>query len=413
MEENAQSEFLTAQDKEYKYQNVRMPYRSEKIIISDKEKQTLQEWVTHDCTVKPRLFPKKIIFDTDIGTDIDDALALLMLLHFPQEDYELLGITTTYGHTHLRTEIVKKIVNDNVPVITGESTPLGTHRPVWHTETEGLGVLPEDEIEQLKKKSNFIVANNIPLSPIDDFEKAKQRSEHQAAVWIIEQVKKYPGDIAIVCLGALSNIAIALRLDPSIAPMIPRIVFTGVGGTLRLDHMPENCAQYNENVSFFYPTHNLCSDVLAAVEVFRSGIHIDIVNNPLTRKLWWGKPFGYEKEIEETTIACFELLEATSPNESVIVGKMLDKWLMYRSFIFRRLVRGTCPHDPLTVAEAVYPDRFITFKEGFLMVHEWGAFPTFVTKPGGPHRIGCEVEKDLFLRFLTKYLRPQTSNYQK
>ena len=119
------------------------------------------------------------------------------------------------------------------------------------------------------------------------------------------------------------------------------------------------------------------------------------------------------EKMEEAAIACFELLEATSPNESIIVGKMLNQWLMYRSFIFRQLIRGTCPHDPLTVAEAVYPDRFMKFKEGFLMVHEWGAFPTFVTQPGGPHRIGCEVEKDLFLQFLTKYLRPLSSNYKK
>jgi hypothetical protein len=40
---------------------------------------------------------EKIIFDTDIGTDIDDSLALQFLLHLPKEDYELLGITTTYG----------------------------------------------------------------------------------------------------------------------------------------------------------------------------------------------------------------------------------------------------------------------------------------------------------------------------
>jgi len=41
--------------------------------------------------------PIKVIFDTDIGSNIDDAFALLLLLHFPKSDAKLLGVTTEYG----------------------------------------------------------------------------------------------------------------------------------------------------------------------------------------------------------------------------------------------------------------------------------------------------------------------------
>jgi inosine-uridine nucleoside N-ribohydrolase len=50
-----------------------------------------------DIHTKPQK-PVKLIFDTDIGTDIDDSLALLALLNLPKEDVELIGITTVRCH---------------------------------------------------------------------------------------------------------------------------------------------------------------------------------------------------------------------------------------------------------------------------------------------------------------------------
>lgn len=85
----------------------------------------------------------KIIFDTDIGTDIDDALALLAALHLPVSDCEILAVTTTYGWTAIRAAVAKKIVDSyegpakRPAVIVGAGVPLGTHRDVWHTGTEG------------------------------------------------------------------------------------------------------------------------------------------------------------------------------------------------------------------------------------------------------------------------------------
>lgn len=47
--------------------------------------------------------------------------------------------------------------------------------------------------------------------------------------------------------------------------------------------------------------------------------------------------------------------QATEPAEAEVVGNLLSVWLYYRSSIFYRDVNGTCPHDPLTTAEALYP----------------------------------------------------------
>lgn len=88
--------------------------------------------------------PVKVIFDTDIGTDIDDALALLAALHLPKEDLQMLAITTTYGWTNIRASVAQKIIDayfgdsENKPrVVAGAGVPIGTHRAVWHTGTEG------------------------------------------------------------------------------------------------------------------------------------------------------------------------------------------------------------------------------------------------------------------------------------
>jgi hypothetical protein len=87
--------------------------------------------------------PVKIIFDTDIGTDIDDSLALLAALNLPVEDVQIMAITTAYGWTNIRAAVAKKIVDHyegpatKPPVIIGAGVPLGTHREVWHTGSEG------------------------------------------------------------------------------------------------------------------------------------------------------------------------------------------------------------------------------------------------------------------------------------
>jgi len=76
-----------------------------------------------------------VIIDTDLGTDWDEAMAIIYALHIP--NLEILGITTNYGIPNLRAKVVQKI-NDaymknnpgenNIPVISGASQPLGSHR---------------------------------------------------------------------------------------------------------------------------------------------------------------------------------------------------------------------------------------------------------------------------------------------
>jgi purine nucleosidase len=61
---------------------------------------------------------------------------------------------------------------------------------------------------------------------LDELRKAQdeanlnKRNAHTAANFIIEQIHKYPNEVVLVCLGALTNVATALKIDPKIAPLV-------------------------------------------------------------------------------------------------------------------------------------------------------------------------------------------------
>src|SRR5690606_24072096 len=88
-----------------------------------------------------------LLFDTDIGTDVDDCLALAVLLGSPEID--LLGVTTVYGDVALRARMVRKLLDlagrDDVPVLVGDGAPLMRNRHVYWPGHEGVGLLAEDD----------------------------------------------------------------------------------------------------------------------------------------------------------------------------------------------------------------------------------------------------------------------------
>jgi len=84
----------------------------------------------------------KALLDTDIGSDVDDALALLLLLRLNEP--ELVGLTTVYGDVRTRAKVARKILDAaevDAPVHCGAGKPIRTNEAIWHSGTEGSGVL--------------------------------------------------------------------------------------------------------------------------------------------------------------------------------------------------------------------------------------------------------------------------------
>ncbi len=85
--------------------------------------------------------PTRLILDTDIGTDVDDSLAIAVLLASPE--IQLDGITCVYGDVGLRARMVRKLLRlagreRACPVLLGVEPPLLGLRPVYWAGHEGV-----------------------------------------------------------------------------------------------------------------------------------------------------------------------------------------------------------------------------------------------------------------------------------
>jgi purine nucleosidase len=147
--------------------------------------------------------PVPIILDTDIGTDVDDAYALVLAARSPQLD--LRAVTTVYGNVAIRSAMTRKLLmmmgREEVPVALGEEKPFDGKEIHWGG-WEGKGVLAEEEI-------------------------VKGVSQTRAPDLISEILSRADEKIVVVSVGGLTNIAVALRKQPSLQAKIERFVIMG------------------------------------------------------------------------------------------------------------------------------------------------------------------------------------------
>lgn len=158
--------------------------------------------------------PPKIILDTDIGyfTDADDAIALAYLLL--RDDIDLLGVTTVGKLSPQRAELAEVICTQlgraEMPVFAGADRPI-CQTPWW----------PEN-----------------PVRPWPaDLQPRPQRTypPDRALAWLIETIRRHPGEVTLITIGQFTNLATLLLADPEAAGMLARVV--SMGG--RLEYPPE------------------------------------------------------------------------------------------------------------------------------------------------------------------------------
>lgn len=151
--------------------------------------------------------PQKIIIDTDPG--VDDAMAIFFALKSPELD--VLGLTSTFGnaHTALTTVNALRLIEiagrPDIPVARGASHPLA--HQFEH---------PADFVHGVDGQGNI---NLTPptLEPVPE----------SAAEFIVESVMAFPDEITLVAIGPLTNLALALRLEPRLAENVNEVVVMG------------------------------------------------------------------------------------------------------------------------------------------------------------------------------------------
>ena len=383
----------------YKYFERRVPYMTEELEYSKEEEKLLSELKPEKINLTE--FPQdneqekiKVIIDTDIGTDWDDAMAIIYALHIP--NIEILGITTNYGIPDLRANITQKIIDaymkknpdkNKIPIIAGASRPLGTHRELFIYGHEGL---PFYEKSHLKKALEM---KNIT-----------KREQENASKFIVSTIKKYPNQVKIISIGIPTNIGLALKNNKEIIPLIKEIVIMGCGSIIKNDsnYDPVNELK-NGNIINIYPNHNLSGDTIASKILFDSCIPTKIISHSVSSKFWCEGPvIDYFKERANN------IKDLNNPDDPEgVVGLLMNVW-----FKIRRQ-NGQCPHDPLTIHEAIFGgDKSpIIYARGRIIVTEWAAFSTFIPMENGPHYFGIEVKKDnKFLEILANTIMNKKEN---
>jgi len=179
--------------------------------------------------------PALVIFDTDIGTDIDDAYALAALLHRPE--LEVLGVTTVSGDTVARARLAAKLLAAagerwaSVPVYAGKPGSTQYMRQVdWARGYAAPNLHGAGAVEFMRR-----------------------------------EIDARPGRVTLIAVGELTNVAALLDAEPGIAQKIRAIAL--MGGSLYRGYAPGSKPE---------PEWNIKSNAAAARTVFSSGVPLRV-----------------------------------------------------------------------------------------------------------------------------------------
>lgn len=195
-----------------------------------------------------------IILDTDIGTDVDDVVALGLAFAAPSID--LLAVTTVYVHAAPRARMVRAVLDVTergaVPMGVGADDTLLKRDPLYWAGWEGEGLLD---------------------GTTEDASNAQDALPHAIDV-IVETAMARPGEATLLAIGPLTNVALALLREPRLATALRRIVIMGGLVQRRLDQLGQP-----------YSEHNIRCDPEAADVVFQSGAPITLVPLDVTTQV--------------------------------------------------------------------------------------------------------------------------------
>lgn len=308
----------------------------------------------------------RIILDTDPG--IDDALALLLALATPEVELE--AITTVSGNVSIEhttrnaLALLELTGRTEIPVARGCAGPL-VGSPVVAADVHGdngLGgvILPEPR-----------------LRPV----------EQHAVDMIIEKILAAPGEITLVPVGPLTNLALALRREPCLAQAVREVVI--MGGALRVPGNITPCAEFN----IFVDPH-------AAHMVLHSGCPVRLVTLDTTNQ----------------TLLKRELVEQLAASGSPVTT-LMKHMVDYYCDIFgeTRQLNAISMHDPLCLAAAFRPD-LLTWQPAYVDVELTGQLTlgetvAFFEAPGKPlpHTpnalAAVDVDVEGFIAFYLEQIR--------
>ncbi len=181
-----------------------------------------------------------LLLDTDIGTDVDDAMTLIQLIG--EGLASQMTITTAYGDTGLRARIARRyceLAGVQIPIFSGEESTL-SGKDIWVSGLEGS------------------LHKNLEV---------EEYSQGSAVEHILQLSHDSTKELSILAIAPLTNIAKAVLKDPSLPHRVKHLYLMG--------------GRFEEG----QPEHNILSDVTAADVVFSSAFNITVVGIEATRRV--------------------------------------------------------------------------------------------------------------------------------
>lgn len=305
----------------------------------------------------------KVILDTDPG--IDDALAFILLKAMPE--ISLQAITVTHGNTSVEKcttnalKLVELLGMQDIPVAMGATQPLVKTLSIaeeTHGDT-GLGhaVLPAPTVTTVKSN---------------------------AANLIIDIVNANPGEITILCIGPVTNLALALLKEPSLRKKIKNVV--SMAGTI---HYPGNATPSSE--------YNVFCDPEAFDILLRSGIDLTIVPLDVTYKCLFTKSHVAR-------------LSGARPDIVSFIDRSTAFYMDFHAEY--QGIEGCAINDPLAAAILVKPE-LVTMRDYYVDIELHGDFTT--AKISADHfaatgnkanaKVAMEVDVEGFMDFFIERVK--------
>ncbi|HET6821227.1 MAG TPA: nucleoside hydrolase [Anaerolineales bacterium] len=280
----------------------------------------------------------KILLDTDIGTDVDDAVALAYLLSHP--DCDLLGITTVTGEVEKRASLASvlcKAAGREIPIFPGADTPMqGEQRQRIAQQAEVLPRWPHQA----------------------DFPK------NQAVDFLANTIRAHPGEVTLLTVGPLTNAGMLFSEHPDVADLLAGLVL--MGGNF------DETGPEAERIEW-----NIAGDLQAAEITYKAPVRLHrSLGLNVTQKVMMSADGVREK--------------FTAPLMRPVMD-MAEIWFsgFYPFITF---------HDPLAAATIFEPD-LCSYQQGTVqldLVDKPGKTLWQPGKPDAPHQVAMTVDVDLY-----------------
>lgn len=309
---------------------------------------------------------EKILLDTDIGTEVDDAITLAYLLSNPRA--EIMGITTVTGEAVERAKLASvlcRIAGKDIPIYPGCEHPI---------------LVPQIEVSAPQKRV------------LPRWEHRADFPVNRAVAFMQDVIHKNPGEITLICIAPLTNIGLLFAMDPEIPSLLKRIVLMcGSPTYTRYDNTGETMSAMEKSDVI----------VLGSKGVIENNALID----PHATKI------VYSADVKEHMTCGLnvtsQLVMKPEEAEQLFRHPVLEPVLDIAREWFKDEERVTF-HDPLA-AVSLFHDDVCTFKRGNLAVETdsrlLAGFTYWKQDDEEKHKVAAAVDKDKFFEHLFEVFR--------